>query len=244
MKKGNKTQERRKVIGYGRVSTDRQATTGYSLEEQRERIEGYCAWQKWELVAYYEDAGKSAKTADREEFQEALLRLNLGDAEALVVIDLSRFARNARDTLNIIEDGREVGWSVMFIDMGGDSFDSNSATGKLVLTVLAAVAQNHSDVTSEKTKIGIQQARAAGKHIGRPEVITEVVGQRILRMHRKGLRVSEIALQLQLESILTATGKTEWHPETLRRFLRRSLGDAYVPLWVKPQNALERVNKS
>ena len=142
----------KRAIIYTRVSSTEQVADATSLAHQEKVLRDFCAYKGWGLVNHLQDAGVSAKTDKRDGLQTALGMLYCGDADLLVVTHLDRFARNARDCLNMIEEGKAQGWKVVFADMDGMSFDSDSSMGKLMITVLAAVAENFSNLTSEKVK--------------------------------------------------------------------------------------------
>ena len=93
----------KKAIIYTRVSTDEQANHGYSLNDQKSRLEKYCEIKEHEIVqAVKEDY--SAKTFDRPEFRKLLdyIKANKGRVDLLLVLKWDRFSRNATDALNMI----------------------------------------------------------------------------------------------------------------------------------------------
>src|SRR6059058_3829787 len=90
------------VLGYVRVSTDEQSSSGAGLEAQRQAIVSECERRGWQLVDVIEDAGFSAKDLKRPGVQEALRVLQAGDASALVVAKLDRLSRSMLDFTRVM----------------------------------------------------------------------------------------------------------------------------------------------
>jgi site-specific DNA recombinase len=88
-----------KAAAYVRVSTNGQKIDGESLNTQRSTIQNYCDTRNWELVNVHEDAGISGIKDDRPALQSLLSAARTGEIEVVVVRDLSRFGRSARDLL-------------------------------------------------------------------------------------------------------------------------------------------------
>ena len=92
-----------KAVGYIRVSTDKQADHGISLDAQRTKLEAYAALYDIELVAVIVDAGVSAKTLQRPGLQQALGMLRRGEADALLVAKLDRLTRSVKDLGTLLD---------------------------------------------------------------------------------------------------------------------------------------------
>src|SRR5207253_11046790 len=92
-----------KAVGYIRVSTDKQAEHGVSLEAQQAKLTQYAALYDIELVEVIVDAGVSAKTLDRPGLQRALGMLRKGQASALLVAKLDRLTRSVKDLGTLVE---------------------------------------------------------------------------------------------------------------------------------------------
>ena len=146
----SKTTVRRKCLLYPRVSTDEQAKEGYSLESQLEALRAHCHYKKWDIIGEYGDDGKTARTLKRDGLQYNLMLLREGDADTLLVLYLDRLARNLRDLLYLFELSEVQGWTIVILDLMGDTVDSRSASGKLMISVLGAVAQFTSDLRSRR----------------------------------------------------------------------------------------------
>jgi len=91
------SEARTRTVAYLRVSTDKQADRGVSLEAQRAKVESYAALFDLELVAIEVDAGVSAKSLARPALDRALAMLRAGKADALLVVKLDRLTRSVRD---------------------------------------------------------------------------------------------------------------------------------------------------
>lgn len=92
-----------RAIGYVRVSTDKQADHGISLDAQRAKIEAYASLYDLDLIEVIVDAGASAKTLDRPGLQRALTLLKSGKADALIVVKLDRLTRSVSDLGTLVE---------------------------------------------------------------------------------------------------------------------------------------------
>lgn len=157
-------QRRTRAVAYIRVSTDKQAEHGVSLEAQRAKVEAYAALYDLELVGVEIDAGVSAKTIDRPALQAALAALKSGRADALLVCKLDRLTRSVRDLGDLVDRFFASGkWSLMSV---GEQIDTRTAAGRLVLNVLASVAQWEREATGERTSAAMQHKARQGEYVG------------------------------------------------------------------------------
>jgi site-specific DNA recombinase len=138
-----------KAVGYIRVSTDKQADHGISLDAQQAKIAQYAALYELELVEVIVDAGVSAKTLDRPGLQRALGRLRKGQANALLVVKLDRLTRSVKDLGTLVEDYFSSN-EIMLLSVA-DNIDTRTAAGRLVLNVLGSVAQWERETIGERT---------------------------------------------------------------------------------------------
>jgi len=150
-----------RAIGYIRVSTDKQADQGHSLEAQRAKIEAYAMLYDLEMVDYVIETG-SAKNTDRQGLQDALRGLIEGRAEALVVVRLDRLTRSVSDLGRLVENYFQK-HALMSVS---EQIDTRSAAGRLVLNVLASVSQWEREVIGERTSAAMQHMRAEGRYTG------------------------------------------------------------------------------
>lgn len=145
------------TFGYGRVSTKEQTT-----ENQRREIEvaGY-------VVDYwYADEGVSGKVSALQRPQFAKMLGQIRNGETLVVTKLDRLGRDAQDVGATIKMLAARRIEVIVLQLG--KLDLTSAAGKLMLTMLAAVAEMERDLLVERTQSGLARAKAEGKTLGRP----------------------------------------------------------------------------
>jgi DNA invertase Pin-like site-specific DNA recombinase len=152
-------------VAYVRVSTDKQADRGVSLEAQRAKVRAYSDLYALELVDVIEDAGFSAKALERPGLERALGMLRSGQAEALLVVKLDRLTRSVRDLGQLVED--------YFADADGpallsvsEQIDTRTAAGRLVLNVLGAVSQWEREAIGERTSAAMQHKASRGEYIG------------------------------------------------------------------------------
>ena len=148
-----------KVYTYTRVSTAMQID-GYSLEAQKNRIKAFAEYSQFNIVHEYEDAGKSGKSIDgRIQFQTMLNDIVTGKDKVsfVLVYKLSRFGRNAADVLSTLQIMQDYGVNLICVE---DGIDSSKDAGKLMISVLSAVAEIERENIRIQTMEGrIQKAR-------------------------------------------------------------------------------------
>jgi DNA invertase Pin-like site-specific DNA recombinase len=164
MSRTTRTADTTTAVGYIRVSTDKQADHGTSLEAQRAKLDAYAALYDVELVDVIVDAGVSAKTLERPGLKLALSMLRKGQANALLVAKLDRLTRSVKDLGTLVED--YFSSDTITLLSVADSIDTRTAAGRLVLNVLGSVAQWEREVISERTSEAMGQLRAQGKKTG------------------------------------------------------------------------------
>lgn len=206
-----------RAVGYVRVSTLDQAREGWSLPAQRRRIAAYCAAKGWELVETYADEGVSAQ-AERPEFDRMVAEVLADGVSHVVALKLDRLGRSAVGLLNLYDALERKGLSLVTIE---DGIDTSTPMGRFLRTVLAAVAELERDTISERTKIGMAEAKRQGKRMGRPPALDEDTVARIVAEHRGGTSLSAIAAGLNDEGVPTAMGGAKWHASTVRSVLVR-----------------------
>jgi DNA invertase Pin-like site-specific DNA recombinase len=148
------------AVGYVRISQDRDEQT--STTTQEERIRAYCAGHGWDVVEVVVEAGRSAYRASRSSrpgFRRAKEMVEAGAANALVVWKIDRAARNAEDTLALARELRDNG--ARFVSVT-ESFDTGTPSGKMMLTMLAGLAEMESATKSERTKVWQEHRLAVG----------------------------------------------------------------------------------
>ena len=152
-----------RVVAYCRVSTEEQASSGVSLAAQENKLRAYCLAMDLELVAVESDAGVSAKTLDRPALARTLAALDSGAADALVVVKLDRLTRSVRDLADLLEQYFSADHGLISL---GESVDTRTAAGRLVLNVMTSVAQWEREAIGERTSSALQHMKAQGKRVG------------------------------------------------------------------------------
>ena len=151
--------EKVKVYIYTRVSTAMQID-GYSLDAQKSRMKAYAEFNDYEIVGEYEDAGKSGKSIEgRVEFNRMMEDIKSGKdgVSYVLVFKLSRFGRNAADVLSTLQVMQDFGVNLICVE---DGIDSSKDAGKLMISVLSAVAEIERENIRVQTMEGrIQKAR-------------------------------------------------------------------------------------
>jgi putative DNA-invertase from lambdoid prophage Rac len=150
-----------RVWGYARVSTDEQADSGLSLEEQRHTIEARCAENGWSLEGLYVDDSVSGATplAHRREGRKLFAAVRSGDI--VIAAKMDRMFRSALDALQTIQSFRQRKISLWLLDLCGDI--SGNGIAEPIVTILTAVAHDaervimRSRVASAGTKHGVAQ---------------------------------------------------------------------------------------
>jgi site-specific DNA recombinase len=221
------------ILGYVRVSTDKQADKGVSLDAQTTKLRAYAALYELELGEIIIDAGASAKTLERPGLQRALGMLRAGEASGLLVAKLDRLTRSVRDLGALVEDvfGTPGGPALLSV---GEQFDTRSAAGRMVMNVLASVSQWEREAIGERTRDALAELKAQGKRLGRPRfgsVVVEGLGlvedaaqQEALVLVRElratGASHRLIAEQLNARGVPATRAGAKWWPRTVREALR------------------------
>src|SRR5262245_7944396 len=136
-KRGNPGKQALPLVGYCRVSTAAQEQNGVSLAEQAHRIRAAAEAHGFQLAAVVDDPGVSGAMAPerRPGLSRVLAMLRQGKASGVVITKLDRLSRSVRDTLGLVEEAERRGWRIVSL---GESLDTGTASGRLVLNVLSA----------------------------------------------------------------------------------------------------------
>ena len=170
------------VIGYARVSS-----TGQDLAVQLEKLERAGCKKVFKEKRSGVDAG-------RPELKQCLEYLREGDT--LLVTKIDRLARSTSDLYRIISDLAERGVAFKVID--DPSIDTTSRTGKLIMGILALIAEFENDIRRERQQDGINKAKAKGVRFGPKPILTAEVVQKIKELRVEGLTVPEIIRRTKL----------------------------------------------
>ena len=216
---------------YLRVSTEDQAHDGFSLPEQKERLETFCKFKGYEIVDYYEDAGISAKTGNyRPEFERLKEDIKSKRINTIIALKLDRITRSIFDWEKLMTFLDE---NDAYIDCANDEVNTTNANGKMISRLLMSVSQNEIERTSERTKVGLagaikqghlpSQAPLGYKHENKKLVIdysTKDVVVRIFELYYNGNSYQTISNILNEEQVL---GKTNWRDSTITAILENEV---------------------
>lgn len=155
----------RRLVGYCRVSSQRQADEGLSLDAQEAKLKGYCQLHEQTLVRIESDPARSGGRMDRPGLQRALARLRDGTANGIVVVKLDRLTRSTVDLGTLIADYFAPDRPFALVSVT-DNIDTVTAGGRLVANVLMAVAQWEQEAASERTAAVMEGKRERGEFCG------------------------------------------------------------------------------
>lgn len=217
---------------YVRVSTDMQATEGFSLDAQRQRLAAMCTANGWRLCEehVYVDAGESGKSTDRPAFQKMREAIASGAVNRVVVTKLDRLSRNTRDFLAFLDYCDGMNCAIVSI---AESFDTGTATGRAVVTVLMAFAELERSQIKDRMLSGKRQKAQTGGYNGSraPYGYTyngdgfevheaqAAIVRRIFTEFLAEETMTAIAHRLTADCIATKNGG-QWDASTIRYILR------------------------
>ena len=173
---------------YARVSTSDQ-DCGMQLRELRE----YALRRGWTIAAEYIDTGWSGAKASRPQFDRLMHDASKRGFDAVLVYKLDRFGRSVRNCLDGIEVLRSHGVRFLAISQNIDTDESNP-TSRLMLHILAAVAEFERELIRERVCAGVRNARQKGKRLGRPKRVFD--RQRAVELRQQGRSLPQIAREL------------------------------------------------
>jgi DNA invertase Pin-like site-specific DNA recombinase len=220
-----------KAIGYARVSTDKQADRGVSLEAQTAKVQAMAAVQDAELVEVIVDAGESAKSLNRPGMERLLSLVDSGAADVVIVAKLDRLTRSVRDLAELLERFQRRGVSLVSV---AESLDTGSAAGRLVLNIMVSVSQWEREAIGERTRVAMSFKKAQGERVGavpfgyrlaadgvhlEAEPREQEIIARIRALSQDGLTTRRIAAHLNREGF-RLRGGAEWSFGRVAQILR------------------------
>jgi DNA invertase Pin-like site-specific DNA recombinase len=222
-----------KASGYVRVSTDRQAEQGVSLEAQEAKIRAMATVQGAELFEVIVDGGESAKNLNRPGLQRLLTLVDSGKVEAVIIAKLDRLTRSVKDLCSLLELFEKR--SVALISVA-ESLDTASAAGRLVITIMAAVSQWEREAIGERTRDALQHKRSSGERVGNiqfgfrlspdgkhvePDPGEQGVLHEIRHLRQSGHTMRGIAAALNRKALRTRRGSA-WRLEHVARIIKHA----------------------
>ena len=195
-----------KVAIYCRVSTFLQVS---GLSSQKRALEEYCKSRGIVEYLVFEELGVSGVRSSRPVLDKLMTEVRAGTIDTVVVYSFSRFARSTRFLLETLEEFGKL--KVNFISLT-ENLDLNTPMGKMVFTVISALASLERDLISERVRNGIAGARARGKQIGRPRKLQYDL---IVTLRGEGYTYRQISKMLNIsQGSITAALKKSAHKGT------------------------------
>jgi len=181
-----------KVGCYSRVST-----TGQSTSMQLAELRKYCRNRNWRIVDEYVDTGASSAKDSRPELDRLMKDAHRRRFDVVVIWKFDRFARSVSHLLRALESFRALG--IDFVSLS-EQVETNSPTGKLVFTVLGAVAEMERSLIGDRVRAGLRNAKANGKRLGRPPLreLSAAEIRRLRRERRRGASFKSLAQHYQV----------------------------------------------
>lgn len=230
-----------RVALYPRVSTMEQATEGYSIGEQVERMTKFCEAKGWDIYKTYTDAGYTGANLDRPGLQELIKDSEAGKFDMVLVYKLDRLSRSQKDVLYLVEDVFDE-HGVFFSSMT-ENFDTSTPFGKAILGILAVFAQLEREQIKERMSMGKNARAKQGKWCGGRMIPIgyeyDKVKDKFIVNDFEAMQYLELVdLFLQgkafreIETIFAERGYTHkhgvWIPKTMRSVLRSKMYLGYL----------------
>jgi DNA invertase Pin-like site-specific DNA recombinase len=174
---------------YARVST---TNHGQDVTVQTRELEQFAKARGWHTVDVYVDTGVSGAKDSRPELNRLMADAHKRRFDVVAVWRFDRFARSVSHLLRALETFNALG--IAFVSLT-EQMDTTTPTGKMVFTVLGAVAELERSLIAERVRAGLRNARAKGKTLGRPRVVVDFAQVSLLRSQGRSIR--EIAAELK-----------------------------------------------
>lgn len=213
------------------VSTENQVKEGFSLPEQKERLEALCKFKGYKIYDYYTDAGISAKTGNhRPEFDRLIEDAKNKKINTIIALKFDRLSRSIYDWENLLKTSEKYGFDLV---CANDDINTTTANGKMVTRIMMSVSQNEIERTSERTKAGMAGAIKKGhipavcpigyKRVDKklvPDPLTKDIVIRIFNLYFEGNSYSTIANIFNKEKVLD---KTDWRDVRILKILSNEI---------------------
>jgi DNA invertase Pin-like site-specific DNA recombinase len=175
---------------YARVST---ANNGQDPRVQTRELGEFCERRGWTILPEYVDVGISGTKEKRPALDRLMTDAHRRKFDVVVVWRFDRFARSVSHLLRALETFQSLG--IEFVSLS-EQMDTSTPTGRMVFTVLGAVAELERSLIVERVKAGLRNARAKGKVLGRPK--KPIDAAKIIALHAQGRSIRQIASELKL----------------------------------------------
>jgi DNA invertase Pin-like site-specific DNA recombinase len=172
---------------------------------QIRELRDYCKRRGWKITGEYVDQGISGAKESRPELNRLIAAAHLRRFDAVVCWRFDRFARSVSHLLRALETFKALG--IEFVSLS-EQVDTSTPTGKMVFTVLGAVAELERNLIAERVKAGLRNARAKGKILGRPRKIANADEIKRLRSQGASWRAVGTALGVSAATAFCASART------------------------------------
>jgi len=177
-----------RVAVYARVST---IGNGQSPEMQLRELREHCERRGWQISCEYVDEGISGSKEKRPRLDSLMADAHRRKFDAVIVWRFDRFARSVSHLLRALETFNALG--IAFVSLS-ENVDTTTPTGKMIFTVLGAVAELERSLIVERVRAGLRNARAKGKRLGRPRTVLDA--SKVAALRAQGLGWKKIAAEL------------------------------------------------
>jgi DNA invertase Pin-like site-specific DNA recombinase len=187
----NSTSSLRAAI-YARIST---TNHGQDVSMQTREVREFAERRGWQVSAEYVDEGISGAKEKRPELDRLMTDAHRRKFDAVIVWKFDRFARSVSHLLRALETFQSLG--VHFVSLS-ESLDTSTPAGKMVFTILGAVAELERSLIAERVRAGLRNAKSKGKRLGRPPVVVDAA--KIGRLRSQGVSWRKIHALLGVNS--------------------------------------------
>jgi DNA invertase Pin-like site-specific DNA recombinase len=199
-----------KVVGYVTVHDDAPGASESAASE----IQRACKLAGWRLVDLVTDRDTGRRSVERPGIGYALDRIAAGDADGLVVSEITRLVRSQVDLASLLRWFRNRNAALVALDL---NLDTSTAEGRRIADVLIALAEWDHDRIARKTKTGLADAKATGRQTGRPSLSDRPeLRDHITAMRAAGMTLQAIADRLNDEGVPTVRGGAKWRPSSVQ----------------------------
>jgi peptidoglycan hydrolase-like protein with peptidoglycan-binding domain/DNA invertase Pin-like site-specific DNA recombinase len=204
-----------RMLGYAIVSAPAGSVNGGELTAQAELIAAECERRGLALLELVrEREPRNGKGLHRPGLGYACARIAAGEAQGLVISELSRLSRSTAELGEILQWFMRSGARLVAVAQGLDTYEPE---GRLAVRTLIEVSAWERELLSERTQKGLQAARLEGRRRGRPAVADDrELGERIARMRAEGMTLQAIADRLNEEGVPTVRGGAKWRPSSVQ----------------------------
>lgn len=220
-----------KFFSYCRASTEDQKIT---LKDQEDKIKNYCGYKGHKIIECYIDGGVSGSinAKERPEMKKLLERLQKGEGDGIIVTKIDRLSRNSNDFISMLDYFNNNNIQLIILD---PEIDTKSIFGKLMCTIMSALAQMELDLIRQRTKDALKKLKETGKVYGQipygkkkddngnlidnANEINNI--NLIIRYYTvEKLSTQKIAEKLSNDGVERAPNNTKWYPTQINRILK------------------------